>query len=55
MRKKYFLISLLEIIILIFTIFYMYNKIMYISNESKMKTIEITQKFNIREKNFYEK
>lgn len=55
MRKKNFLLKLAEGIFLVFVAFYIYNKVMFISNNSKITTNNITDKFNIREKNFYKK
>ncbi len=55
MRRKYFLMTLVEILTLVFIAFYIYNKVLFISNNSKIQTNKVVSKFNIREKNFYER
>lgn len=55
MRNKGFLISLIEILFICFFLFLIYNKGLYIYNTSKIETNKVISKFNIREKNFYEK
>lgn len=55
MINKGFLISLIEILFICFFLFLIYNKGLYIYNTSKIETNKVISKFNIREKNFYEK
>ena len=54
MKKKHFILSLIEISFVIFAIFFIYNKIMYIVNVSRVETENVCSKFKIRDKKFYE-
>jgi len=54
MKKKHFILSLIEILFVIFAIFFIYNKIMYIVNVSRVETENVCSKFKIRDKKFYE-
>lgn len=53
MKKLNFLVSIIKFILLILAVLYLYNKFLFINNNSKLETTKVVSNFKIRPIDFY--